>query len=87
MIVRYDTEAEATHITLRHADVARTVEVIDSFLWVDVDEHGLPVGIEFLDTPADIDESALARVAERFPTTDTASIKAALAGQTLRRSV
>ena len=87
MIVRYDTEADATHITLQHADVAHTVEVIDSFVWVDVDKNGLPVGIEFLDPPADIDESVLARIAERFPTTDTASIKVALAGHTLRRAV
>ena len=29
MIVRYDTEADATDITLQHADVAHTVEVID----------------------------------------------------------
>jgi uncharacterized protein YuzE len=87
VIVRYDTEADATHITLQHAAVARTVEVIDSFVWVDVDENGLPVGIEFLNAPADIDESALALIAERFPTTDTVSIKAALAGRTPRPAV
>ena len=87
MIVRYDTEADATHITLQHADVAHTVEVIDSSVWVDVDDNGRPVGIEFLYAPADIGETALARIAERFPTTDTASIKAALAGRSLRPAV
>lgn len=87
MIVRYDTEADATYITLQRAEVARTIEVIDSFAWVDVDDAGLPVGIEFLDSPADIDETALARVSERFPTTDSASIKAALAGHTVRPAV
>jgi uncharacterized protein YuzE len=87
VIVRYDTEADATYITLQCAPVARTIEVIDSFAWVDVDDVGLPVGIEFLDAPADIDETALARIAERFPTTDTPSIKAALAGHTVRPAV
>jgi uncharacterized protein YuzE len=87
VIVRYDTEADATYVTLQRADVARTIEVIDSFAWVDVDEAGVPVGIEFLVAPADIDETALARVAERFPATDTVSIKAALAGHTVRPAV
>jgi uncharacterized protein YuzE len=87
VIVRYDTEADAAYITLQRADIARTIEVIDSFAWVDVGEAGLPVGIEFLDAPADIDETALARIAERFPTTDTPRIKAALAGHTVRPAV
>jgi uncharacterized protein YuzE len=87
VIVRYDTEADATYVTLQRADVVRTIEVIDSLAWVDVDEAGLPVGIEFLDAPADIDSTVLARIAEKFPTTDTASIKAALAGHTLRPAV
>jgi uncharacterized protein YuzE len=87
VIIRYDTEADATYVTLRHADVARTIEVIDSFLWVDLDEAGLPVGIEFLDAPADVDETALACIAERFPSTDTAGIKAALAGHAVRPAV
>lgn len=87
MIVRYDTEADATCLTLRHADVAHTVEVIDSFVWVDVDRNDLPVAIEFLDAPADIDEATLARIADKFPGIDTASIKAALAGHTLRPAV
>lgn len=79
MTVRRDTDADATYVMLQRADVAHTIEVIDSFAWVDVDEAGLPVGIEFLDAPADINENVLARIAERFPRTDTASIKAALA--------
>ena len=87
MILRYDTEADATYVTLQQADVAHTVEVIDSFVWVDVDQNDLPVGIEFMDAPARIDEPALARIAERFPTTDIASIKSALAGHTLRPAV
>ena len=87
MIVRYDTEADATSITLQRADVARTIEVIDSFAWVDVDETGHPVRIEFLDAPADIDETAVARIAKRFPTADTPSIKAALSGRTIRPAV
>jgi uncharacterized protein YuzE len=87
VIVRYDTEADATYVTLQRADIARTIEVIDSFAWVDVDEAGLPVGIEFLAAPADIDEPVLAHIAERFPTTDAPSIKAALAGHTVRPAV
>lgn len=87
MIVRYDTDANATYITFQRADIAHTIEVIDSFAWVDVDGAGLPVGIEFLDPPADIDETVLARIAERFPATDAAVIKAALAGHTVRPAV
>jgi uncharacterized protein YuzE len=87
VIVRYDTDADATYITLQRADVARTIEVIDSLAWVDVDDAGVPIGIEFLVAPADIDEAALARIAERFPATDTPRIKAALAGHTVRPAV
>jgi uncharacterized protein YuzE len=87
VIIRYDTEADATCVTLRSADVARTIEVIDSLVWVDIDDAGIPVAIEFLDAPADIDETALARIAERFPATDIDSIRAALAGHAVRPAV
>jgi uncharacterized protein YuzE len=87
VIVRYDTEADATYIILGEAPIGRTIELVDSFVWADVDDQGRLVGIEILQAPADIDDALLVPLQERFPTADMAGIKAALAGHNLRPAV
>jgi uncharacterized protein YuzE len=82
VLVRYDSEADATYIQLdAEAVVARTVEVLDGHLLVDVDETGRPIGIEILCAPADVDKSALTALAERFPVLDVEAIRRVLAGR------
>jgi uncharacterized protein YuzE len=56
MVVHYDAEAEATYVELSDAPWSRTVELIDAYLLVDLDDSGVPVGVEVLDAPADIQE-------------------------------
>jgi uncharacterized protein YuzE len=87
VIVRYDTDADATYITLRVARVARTTEVVDSFVWVDMDEQGDPTGVEILAAPADIDDTAMAPLAQMFPSLDIDKLKVALAGHALRPAI
>jgi len=82
VLVRYDSEADATFVQLdSDAAVARTVEVLDGHLMVDVDGLDSPIGIEILCAPADIDEVAYVALADRFSALDIEAIRAALAGR------
>jgi uncharacterized protein YuzE len=45
--VRYDAEADAMYLRLRDGSVAETVE-IEEMVYVDIDEEGHPLGIEFV---------------------------------------
>ena len=45
--VRYDAEADAMYLRLRDGSVADTVE-IEQMVYVDVDDAGHPLGIEFV---------------------------------------
>jgi uncharacterized protein YuzE len=53
-VLDVDTEADAGYVTLREGSVARTDQFSDSVL-VDVDNAGIPVGIEILTLAADVD--------------------------------
>lgn len=44
---QYDPDAEAAYIRMSHGEIAETVEVTES-LYIDVDQHGDPIGIEIL---------------------------------------
>ena len=47
--MHYDSEANGTHVQLdAEATVARTVDVPDGYLLVDVDESDHPIRIEIL---------------------------------------
>jgi uncharacterized protein YuzE len=82
VLVRYDSEADVTYVELKpEAFVARTVELLDAHLLVDVDESGHPVGIEILCGPAEVDEQAFTTLTERFPDLDIGSLRTALAGR------
>jgi uncharacterized protein YuzE len=81
VLVRYDAEGDATYVQLEpEAGVARTVEVLDGHLLVDVDDDDRPIGIEFLCGPAEVDELAFTAVAERFPELDIPALRTALTG-------
>jgi uncharacterized protein YuzE len=47
MQIDYDAEADALYIRLRAGDVADTRQA-DKYIFVDVDEEGIPLGIEIL---------------------------------------
>ncbi len=80
MLVHYGCEADATCVQLdAEATVARTVDVLDAHLLVDLDECGHPIGIEILCAPAEVDEVALATPAERFPDLAIGALRTALA--------
>lgn len=82
VLVRYDSEADATYVQLEpEAVVARTVEVLDGHLLVDVDGSGHPIGIEILCAPADVDELAFTALAQRFPDLDVDAARRALSGR------
>lgn len=86
MVVDYDTDAGATYVELPGYDEAKAdhvVEVIRDLLTVDVDAAGAPIGVELLRAPAEIDETMLDVLAERFPTVHLPELRAALAGQPL----
>lgn len=81
MLVRYDSEADATTVELGRAAVARTIEVIDGHVMVDVDSSGQPVGIEILSAPSAVDEGIISALGERFPGIDLAILRSVLAGK------
>jgi uncharacterized protein YuzE len=82
VLVRYDSEADATYVQLEaDAVVARTVEVLDGHLLVDVDDSGQPIGIEILCAPAEVDELAFTSLAQRFPDLDLDAVRTVLAGR------
>jgi uncharacterized protein YuzE len=81
VLVRYDSEADATYVELEpQAAASRTIEVLDGHLLVDVDRSGRPIGIEILCAPADVDEVAITALAGRFPELDIEAVRTALAG-------
>lgn len=47
MQIRLDADVNALYITLRPGRVARTIEITDT-IYVDEDEAGVPLGIEFV---------------------------------------
>jgi uncharacterized protein YuzE len=47
MQFRFDEDANALYIALHEGQVARTIEITD-MVYVDVDVHGTPVGVEFV---------------------------------------
>jgi uncharacterized protein YuzE len=82
VLVRYDSEADATYVQLQpEAVVARTVEVLDGHVLVDVDESGQPIGIELLCAPADVDEPSFTALAQRFPDLDVDVVRRVLSGR------
>jgi uncharacterized protein YuzE len=54
----YDQVADALYITLRDGEVARTLQ-LDPGTLVDVDQHGVPVGVEVLHPARDWPETQL----------------------------
>lgn len=82
VLVRYDSEADATYVQLEpEAVVSRPVEVLDGHLLVDVDRSGHPIGIEILCAPAEVDELAFTALARHFPDLDIDALRTALAGR------
>lgn len=65
MLVSYDVDAGATYVRLSSDDVARTAHVSD-LVMVDLNEHGDPVGVEFVVPPAQVSDKMLWAVADRF---------------------
>ncbi len=51
MKIDYSKTANALYVTLRAGDVSETVEVED-MVYVDVDEGGTPLGVEFVNADA-----------------------------------
>jgi len=47
MRIDYDPEADALYIQLRQGEVDDTIQA-SQYIYVDVDENGLPLGIEIL---------------------------------------
>lgn len=47
MQIDYDPEADAMYIRLREGDIDDTVEA-NKYIFVDVDNEGIPLGIEIL---------------------------------------
>jgi uncharacterized protein YuzE len=47
MQFRFDEDANALSIALHEGQVARTIEITD-MVYVDVDVHGTPLGVEFV---------------------------------------
>jgi uncharacterized protein YuzE len=81
VLVRYDSEADATYVELEpEATAARTIELLDAHLLVDVDESGHPIGIELLCGPGEVDPTTFTAIAERFPDLDIDALQTALAG-------
>jgi uncharacterized protein YuzE len=82
VLVRYDAEADATCVQLdAEATVARTVDLLDGYLLVDVDGSGHPIGTEVLSAPAEVDELAMTALALRFPYLNIRPLCTALAGR------
>lgn len=86
MVVDYDTDAGATYVELPGYDESKAdhvVEVIRDLLTVDVDASDRPIGVELLRAPAEVDDTMLHALAERFPALRMPELRAALAGQRL----
>jgi uncharacterized protein YuzE len=66
MLVSYDAAARATYVQISPDPVVSTVELSD-LVMVDLDEHQHPVGVEFLQVPAEITPQMVDLVVERFP--------------------
>ena len=66
MYVSYDTEAGATYVQVAEGDVSRTADLSD-LVAVDLDDDGVPVGVEFLALPGGVTDLMLDLVAARFP--------------------
>jgi len=66
MLVSYDPAARATYVQIHEGAVARTVDITDTVM-VDLDASGMPLGVEFLQVPADIPTEVIELVADRFP--------------------
>ena len=47
MQIDYDPQADAIYVRLREGEVDDTLE-INKYIYVDVDETGLPIGLEIL---------------------------------------
>lgn len=46
--ITYDSEANPLYVRFSRHEVAETLELSDT-VYIDVDEHGVPVGLEVLD--------------------------------------
>jgi uncharacterized protein YuzE len=66
MMISYDTEAQAYHVTLTDAEVNRTVHVSDWVL-VDIDTEGRAIGIELLAAPSALNDQEKTELFRRFP--------------------
>ena len=81
MLVRYDSEADATTVQLEDSVVVGTVEVLDGHVLVDVDDGGSPVSVEILSSPADVTEAVYEALGHRFPALDVNALRTVLAGR------
>ncbi|MGH9065201.1 MAG: DUF2283 domain-containing protein [Acidimicrobiales bacterium] len=86
MIVHYDADLGATYVELSDAPAARSTEVLDAYVLVNLDGAGAPVGVEVLDAPASITEAVFSALAEHFPALDLDRLRAVLAGRALARA-
>ena len=66
MYVSYDPAARATYVRLTDAKVVSTKDVSD-LVMVDLDEHGEPIGVEFLTLPNGINADTLHQLADLYP--------------------
>lgn len=71
MRVEFDPEVRAWYLTLSDAPVSTTAHLSDE-VFVDVDDQGGVVGVEFLLAPAELSEDLRASLFRRFPEVRTA---------------
>jgi len=55
-MVSYDATARALYIEFEESEVARTIELSKS-VFLDIDENGLPVGLEVLDSSGPLQDA------------------------------
>jgi uncharacterized protein YuzE len=67
VLVEYDPEVEATYLTLSEGEPSTHVEIQGETVAVDLDEVGVPVGVELLLPPTKVTSRMLSAVSERFP--------------------
>jgi uncharacterized protein YuzE len=66
VLVTYDPEADATYVAISDAEVTETRQFGDS-VSVDLDEAGLPVGVELLMAPASATDGVLSPLLAEYP--------------------
>lgn len=66
MYVSYDPAAGATYVRLAEGSVAET-RLVGDLVAVDLDDSGVPVGVELLMLPSRIDTQVLDRLVDAHP--------------------